>query len=45
MSNLKAICFSSGHFSSVDFSLEGQNRLRSALCFPSDHWAVVASFH
>lgn len=34
-----------GKFSSVDFSLEGQNRIRSALCYPSDHWAIVAKFH
>uniref|UniRef100_A0A8R1TU87 5'-tyrosyl-DNA phosphodiesterase n=1 Tax=Onchocerca volvulus TaxID=6282 RepID=A0A8R1TU87_ONCVO len=36
---------SAGVFSEVNFSLEGQNRIRTALCFPSDHWAVLVHFH
>uniref|UniRef100_A0A915Q0S5 5'-tyrosyl-DNA phosphodiesterase n=1 Tax=Setaria digitata TaxID=48799 RepID=A0A915Q0S5_9BILA len=36
---------SGGAFSKVEFTLEGQNRIRTALCFPSDHWAVLAHFH
>uniref|UniRef100_F1L3C6 5'-tyrosyl-DNA phosphodiesterase n=1 Tax=Ascaris suum TaxID=6253 RepID=F1L3C6_ASCSU len=34
-----------GVFSSVDFSFEGQDRIRRTLCFPSDHWAIVAKIH
>ncbi|VDK59866.1 unnamed protein product [Anisakis simplex] len=34
-----------GVFSSVDFSLHGKDRIRRVLCFPSDHWAVLAKFH
>ncbi|VIO87474.1 Uncharacterized protein BM_BM6959 [Brugia malayi] len=36
---------SAGIFSGVDFSLEGQNRIRTSLCFPSDHWAILVHFH
>ncbi|EFO24254.2 endonuclease/Exonuclease/phosphatase [Loa loa] len=36
---------SAGVFSGVDFSLEGQNRIRTSLCFPSDHWAILVHFH
>ncbi|KAL3982813.1 Endonuclease/Exonuclease/phosphatase family protein [Acanthocheilonema viteae] len=32
-------------FSRVNFSLEGQNRIRSSLCFPSDHWAILVHFY
>uniref|UniRef100_A0A8R1IRF1 Endo/exonuclease/phosphatase domain-containing protein n=1 Tax=Caenorhabditis japonica TaxID=281687 RepID=A0A8R1IRF1_CAEJA len=28
----------------VQFSLEGRQRIRSCLCFPSDHWAINATF-
>ncbi|KAM3725957.1 5'-tyrosyl-DNA phosphodiesterase [Dirofilaria immitis] len=36
---------SAGVFSKVNFSLEGQNRIRTSLCFPSDHWAILVHFH
>ncbi|KAJ1355758.1 hypothetical protein KIN20_013292 [Parelaphostrongylus tenuis] len=33
-----------GPLHSVKFSLAGQQRIRSCLCFPSDHWAVHCEF-
>ncbi|CAD6184349.1 unnamed protein product [Caenorhabditis auriculariae] len=33
-----------GPLKSVNISLEGRQRIRSCLCFPSDHWAVHAVF-
>lgn len=33
-----------GPFNNVQFSLEGRQRIRSCLCFPSDHWAISATF-
>ncbi|EYC12094.1 hypothetical protein Y032_0048g1608 [Ancylostoma ceylanicum] len=33
-----------GPLSQVKFSLAGQQRIRSCLCFPSDHWAVHCEF-
>ncbi|ULU13811.1 hypothetical protein L3Y34_016365 [Caenorhabditis briggsae] len=33
-----------GPFNQVHFSLEGRQRIRSCLCFPSDHWAINATF-
>ncbi|VDL82266.1 unnamed protein product [Nippostrongylus brasiliensis] len=33
-----------GPLSRVKFSLAGQQRIRSCLCFPSDHWAVHCEF-
>ncbi|MFH4982020.1 hypothetical protein AB6A40_008729 [Gnathostoma spinigerum] len=35
---------SCGPLQSASFRLCGQNRIRSCLCFPSDHWAIVAEF-
>lgn len=31
-------------FSEIIFSLEGKDRIRNSLCFPSDHWAIHATF-
>ncbi|VDN03948.1 unnamed protein product [Thelazia callipaeda] len=36
---------SGGAFSNVNFSFEGQRRIRSSLCFPSDHWAILTHFY
>ncbi|CAJ0593245.1 unnamed protein product [Cylicocyclus nassatus] len=33
-----------GPLTRVKFSLAGQQRIRSCLCFPSDHWAVHCEF-
>ncbi|KAK6008896.1 hypothetical protein OSTOST_26204, partial [Ostertagia ostertagi] len=33
-----------GPLSKVKFALAGQQRIRSCLCFPSDHWAVHCEF-
>ncbi|EFP02767.1 hypothetical protein CRE_28560 [Caenorhabditis remanei] len=33
-----------GPLNKVQFSLEGRQRIRSCLCFPSDHWAISATF-
>ncbi|XGW19164.1 hypothetical protein V3C99_003189 [Haemonchus contortus] len=33
-----------GPLSKVKFTLAGQQRIRSCLCFPSDHWAVHCEF-
>ncbi|CAI4222393.1 unnamed protein product [Auanema sp. JU1783] len=33
-----------GPLKKVQFSLQGQSRIRSCLCFPSDHWAVLCNF-
>nr|4FVA_A Chain A, 5'-tyrosyl-DNA phosphodiesterase [Caenorhabditis elegans]4FVA_B Chain B, 5'-tyrosyl-DNA phosphodiesterase [Caenorhabditis elegans]4FVA_C Chain C, 5'-tyrosyl-DNA phosphodiesterase [Caenorhabditis elegans]4FVA_D Chain D, 5'-tyrosyl-DNA phosphodiesterase [Caenorhabditis elegans] len=34
----------SGPLDKVKFTLEGRQRIRSCLCFPSDHWAINATF-
>ncbi|EGT32361.1 hypothetical protein CAEBREN_20695 [Caenorhabditis brenneri] len=33
-----------GPLNKVEFSLQGRQRIRSCLCFPSDHWAINATF-
>lgn len=36
--------FFSGPLRRVQFSLQGKQRIRTCLCFPSDHWAVHCTF-
>ncbi|CAJ0947529.1 unnamed protein product, partial [Mesorhabditis belari] len=36
--------FWAGPLRTVSFKLEGRQRIRTTLCFPSDHWAVNCTF-